>query len=338
MVSLSGDEAPGTGSRWLIPALGYVISAAALLWVYWGFDWRAELPRLAAADWRWVAFAMLADAATYFVQAWRWKVLLAPVARAGFWRSVQAIFVGLFANSILPLRSGELIRTYLQSLWSEIHFSSCLASVLIERLLDGVVLVAAFYAVSGSTPLPGFLAHGGLILALIVAVCSAGLAAVVFQRSRAHAVVRRSRWAVGLRHLVEGLHQIGRSPSFLGATLLSVAYFTVQLVPLAALAWSWDLGIPLPGLAVVLVILRVGTVLPQAPSNLGGVQFFTVVALGLFGVEKTTAAGFATVLFLVLSVPLWIAGAIASALAGIGIRDLQRHASRMGLAASGKGG
>jgi len=36
-----------------------------------------------------------------------------PVVRLRLWRTVQAIYIGLFANEVLPLRVGELIRCYL---------------------------------------------------------------------------------------------------------------------------------------------------------------------------------------------------------------------------------
>jgi len=44
---------------------------------------------------------------------------------------------GLFSNEVLPLRPGELIRSYLQAHWCEVPFSVAFASAIIERLLDG---------------------------------------------------------------------------------------------------------------------------------------------------------------------------------------------------------
>lgn len=335
MQTNSEQRPAGGAGRWLWPAVGYSMSAAALLWVYWGFDWRAELPKLRAADWRWLVFAMLADVLTYFLQAWRWKVLLRPVARCGFLHSAQAIFVGLFANSVLPLRSGELVRTYLQSLCAEIPFAVTLSSVLIERLLDGIILVAAFYGVAGLVAVPGYLLDGALILALVVGVLLLILAAAVFHKQHAHAAARRSRWAEGLRHLIEGLHAMGGARSFWWAGVLSVFYLAAQLIPVWAVARCLRLKVPVLELVVVLVVVRIGTVLPQAPSNVGGFQFFTVLGLGLFGVDKATAAGFATVLFLAVTIPLWATGAVAAALAGVGMRELHEHAVRLALGSSG---
>jgi glycosyltransferase 2 family protein len=326
MVSLSGEAARRRVPSWFIPALGYAISAAALVWVYWGFEWKTELPKLAAADWRWVTFAMAADIATYFFQGWRWSLLLRPVATARILRSVQAIFVGLFANSVLPLRTGEILRTLLQSRWVEIPVSVCLSSVLIERLLDGILLILCFYSVTYFVEVPGFLRDASLILAVVVGILSVLLGLVMFHKHHAHAAVSRSRWKDALWHVVEGLHAMGNSPTFIPAVAVSVMYLASQVIPIYALGRGLGLDISLGASAVVLVILRIGTVLPEAPSNVGVFQFFAVLGLQLFGLDKGVAAGFATLLFLVMTVPLWVGGAVACTLAGLRIRDLQHHA------------
>jgi glycosyltransferase 2 family protein len=70
------------------------------------------------------------------------------------------------------------------------------------------------------------------------------------------------------------------------------------------------------GFAVVLIV-HVGTMLPGAPSNLGTYQFFTVVGLTQFGVDKTLAGGFSMVVFLILTIPLWALGFVAFGRSGL---------------------
>ena len=328
MASGSGEVPRRRVPSWLLPAFGYGVSLASLIWVYWGFDWKSDLPKLATVDWWWVTLAIVADVGAYFIGGWRWSLLLRPVAPAEFLRSTRAIFVGLYTNSILPFRTGELVRTYLQARWLEIPYSVCLASVIVERILDGLLLVVGFYTVTLFVKVPAYLQDGSLALAVGVGVLSVLLGIAMFHKHHAHAAVSRSRWAAMLWHVVEGLHAMGNSPSFIGAAAVSVLYLAAQLLPIYALARGLELNIPLGVLAVVLVILRIGTTVPQAPGNVGGFQFFTVLALQLFDVDKGVAAGFATLLFLVVTVPLLVGGAIASALTGIRIRDLQHHARR----------
>jgi uncharacterized protein (TIRG00374 family) len=337
MASVSGRAGARKAPPWLLPLAGYAISVACLLWVYWGFDWKTELPRLASADGRLVAVAILADLLVYVTQGWRWSTLLRPVARSSLLRSTQAIYIGLFANEVLPFRTGELIRAYVQGKWCRIPFSVTLSSVAVERLLDGIWLVLGFFLVATFVELPGYLVRGSQILVLVLGLVAAALGIVMFRKHRAHAAVSRSRWSEMLRHVVEGLHAMGNARTFYAAAGISLLYLALQVVPIYALMRGYGLEASLGVAAVVLVILRLGTIIPQAPGNVGAFQFFVVLGLRLFGVDKATATGFATLLFVVVTLPLWLGGLIAVAIAGFKIRELQREArSELEPAAAGR--
>jgi uncharacterized protein (TIRG00374 family) len=139
MVQNSGKR--GKVPSWLLPALGYVLSAVSLVWVYKGTNLQQTLADFLSLDWRYVSIAVVFELSVYLSQAWRWNLLLRPVVRASFWRSVQSIFIGLFASDILPLRPGELIRFYLMAHWNDIPIAVSAASVALERTLDGIWLV-----------------------------------------------------------------------------------------------------------------------------------------------------------------------------------------------------
>src|SRR5262249_21772679 len=95
-----------TGQRrvpsWLPQVLGYGLSIGCLFWVLRGYDLRQLWWDFRTLDWRWMALAVVADLVVYVCHGWRWKTLLSPVSRLNFWRTVQAIYIGLFANEVLP--------------------------------------------------------------------------------------------------------------------------------------------------------------------------------------------------------------------------------------------
>ena len=98
---------------WFPQVVGYAVSVVCLLWVLHGYPTSDLIPAIRSLDWKWVALSVVVDLSVYLVHAWRWNTLLGPVVRLRFWRTVQAIYIGLFANEVLPLRVGELIRCYL---------------------------------------------------------------------------------------------------------------------------------------------------------------------------------------------------------------------------------
>src|SRR5512144_1616825 len=110
-----------------------VLSIACLFWVLHDINWREYPDELRSMNWWWVSVAVLSDILVYVWHGWRWSLLLKPICDIPVMRSVRAVYVGLFANEILPLRTGEVIRCYLQARWSEVPFSVTLSSALIER-------------------------------------------------------------------------------------------------------------------------------------------------------------------------------------------------------------
>ena len=79
--------------------------------------------------------------------------------------------------------------------------------------------------------------------------------------------------------------------------------------------------------AAVFLIVHIGTMIPGAPSNVGTYQFFTVVGLSLFGIEKTLATSFSVVVFLILTIPLWGIGLLAFSRLGMSLKKIRMEIS-----------
>src|SRR5579862_8784785 len=122
-----------------------LVSLAGLGWALHGVVWSELWEEIRELDWRWIALGAAADLVAYLIQGWRWSLLLRPLGPVSVWSATRAIFVGLFANEVLPLRGGELIRCFLVTRWSEIPISVTLASALIERIFDGLVLMVGVF-------------------------------------------------------------------------------------------------------------------------------------------------------------------------------------------------
>jgi uncharacterized protein (TIRG00374 family) len=316
--------------RWLPQALGYATSVACIAWVLHGYSIQDELvPAIRELDWRWVSLALAADLAIYFAQAWRWNTLLAPVALVWPWRTVQAIFIGQFANQVLPLRSGELIRCYMLAHWNGLRLSLSFASAALERLIDGFWLLVTFLITAVFVrSMPRDLTIGVRVLGALLLVGISLLVWVVFHKQHAHAVMRESRWASTARHIVEGLHLMGNPRTMGWTSLLSLLYLTLQVITVWALMKADGLDLGFWSAAGVLTIIRLAIVIPNGPANLGLLQVACVLAMGLFDVERNDAKNFSNILLAAETIPLLAAGAIAVALTGLNISELRDHARR----------
>jgi uncharacterized protein (TIRG00374 family) len=221
------------------------------------------------------------------------------------------------------MRAGEVLRGYVVGRKLQIGLPAVLPSMIVERLFDGVWLAIAIGVAAAVVPLPRDLLRAGDVLGILI-VLATGLFLYVVLRTPARPryspdgkeakaegtksapIVRR--W---LMELHTGCQQIGLGRGTYIAFALSFALLICQMMSfwLAMVAYRLDLAFWMG--AIVLVIVRLGTAVPNAPANVGTYQFFCVVGLTLFGIDKTQATGFSVVVFLLLTAPLWLLGAIA---------------------------
>src|SRR5258706_258627 len=115
--------------------------------------------------WWFIPFAAL-TVGEVLIRAWKWQVLLEPIKRCSFLTLNSATLIGLFANTVLPARAGEFVRAYAGARMERIPYSTSFATVVVDRLLDGLTVSAIFVLALVFQPLPdqikafGYLAGG----------------------------------------------------------------------------------------------------------------------------------------------------------------------------------
>jgi glycosyltransferase 2 family protein len=312
--------------------LGYLLAAVFLAWVFHGIEFGRLFDNVTRISWPLVALGLLFDVLSYICAGWRWHLLLRPVGRVGFFRTTQAIYAGLFLNEVLPMRVGELARAYLVSRWLRTEVLRVVPSMALERLSEGIWLSVGIGLTALSVPLPKNLARSGDVAGLMVL---AGVAAfvgyVLWRRRRPAAPPAASASPPNLWHrLRRAGHDLGRGFGEIGLTWNTAAAFCVTFPVFACQAVSFWLmivayRIPLPfwAGAAVFLIVHFGTSLPNAPANIGAYQFFCVLGLQLFAVDKTLATGFSFVVFILLTLPLLVIGFFALGQSGLGFRSLR---------------
>jgi glycosyltransferase 2 family protein len=77
------------------------------------------------------------------------------------------------------------------------------------------------------------------------------------------------------------------------------------------------------GAVVVLLVINLGVSLPNAPANVGSYQFFCVLGLSVFDIEKTTATGFSIFAFIALTLPFVFLGFAALLSSGMSLRSMR---------------
>lgn len=277
--------------------------------------------------------------AIYFVGIWlraaRWRLLLAPFAAVRTRRLFAIILIGFAVNNVLPLRLGELVRTFLLRQSNGVPIASSLATVLIERLLDIFALCGILTAVLVMAQPRGWLLAAAGTAATITAAGVVGLLIVlVVPRAMVERLFTAGIEIAGRIHL-----KLGKLASSVvdGLRVLEDGRTVLKIVPLSILCWAAELGLyyflalamnmdaGALGLAAGMVIANLATVLPSPPGYVGTFDIALQRTLTeSFGVPDVTAGAFTLLTHAVLLVPVVVAGLALLSWEDLSFRGLTR--------------
>ena len=332
---------PKLASKTAQSVIGLLL-AIVLLWLFFrGTDFGVVWDSVRTANFAWIAVAVIATYANYFVRAVRWQVLLAPIGRPRLWDCFVYTVIGFMVNVLVPPgRVGEVVRPYLLARKWGFSASSAFATIFLERILDlgaiillvGSAIVLAWPA-GGSEQIMDALRLGGLV-ALAGAV---GLFVVLFVFARfpkgSVRIVERvcgilpKRIAAVLTRFAElfaaGLGSMNDVRSLLVANVLSV----VLWLCIGAAYWlgAKSLGIDFGYLETFLVLgfLSLGVLIPT-PGAVGGYHLMSGLALTtLFGVEESVAKAASLVNHAIAFIPVVVAGLLLLPAIGVSLGSMQ---------------
>jgi uncharacterized membrane protein YbhN (UPF0104 family) len=279
----------------VIIGIGTLFSIGCLVWVIRSFSWADFVQQISRTDWRWIGIAVILDACTYVAQGARWRLLLGTGTLR---QTTQAIYAGLFVSEILPLRPGETLRAWLMVLYTKRRTSEVVASLIWERWFDGFILLILLWASSMIVPLPSWMGSALHILLLALVVFTAAL---ILWRSRRDGS-GRSNYLLPTRPCVWGY---------------SVLLATGQILGFWAVLHAAGAPLSAGAAMVMFLIVKLGTLVPGAPGNLGTYQAACVAGLQLFGITGSNAASLSMLMFFISTVPLYLLGWLALTSSGL---------------------
>lgn len=279
----------------------------------------------------------------HFLRVARWTVMLRPLVKTSIKSPLSALSICLLANNILPGHMGELVRAYLLAAEKRISKSAVLATVVVERVYDGLSVLFFLLmllllmevpeeAAAGALTkealrrvgLIGLALFGGLLLALRILYSNQPLAMRVLSRlTRPLPEKLRERIALLCANFASGLKVA--SPWDLAATiLLSLALWFLQCLWAYSPAPAFGLDIPVSAGFLMTVALTFAMLIPSAPAFVGTFQMAAIVSLGCFGVGASQAGAYSIVLWAAYFATSSLIGLAFAWRAGLSWRSLRR--------------
>jgi uncharacterized protein (TIRG00374 family) len=320
--------------------LGIGISLAALVLVVRSVDVAAAWEVLKGADLRWVALLVVFVLADIATRAFRWRVLLRPVADVPFRTTLGALLVGYLANNVLPARLGELVRAHDLGERTGISRSTILGTILVERVVDTVVVVGiaalAILVLSVRGIVASAVLVGLAVSALLVLAIALGIAAHRLPGAERVAAFL-SRWPAVTQILVrlrEGL-AIATSPRTMAlAVVLTVTAWSCTVLGFAAAAQAVGVEPTIGQAALLASGTNLSTAIPSAPGYVGTFELAAVTIAGSIGIAKESALAFAVLVHVTSLLITSIGGLISY---WLGQRARARRHSSAGAAARDDG-
>lgn len=307
--------------------LGVVISLVFIYLALSGLQLEDVWQIVHAADFIWLLPAVVVFIFGIFFRSIRWKILLGQRNLDLLKILFPVTNIGYFGNNVFPARAGEILRAVVLKQRAQIPFSESFASIIIERVFDGLVMLGfvllninIFSKHSLDTQLTQNITEIAQIAA-IVFLClfflffliaifpkkASGFFGFLIQH------LLPSAWQKGINTIIQqffdGLN-IMRSPlSMVSVIALSIIIWTKETVVYWCLVQAFRLDLQFTDLLFLNGSLNIITSIPSAPGYIGTFDALGIAILSALGLMPEIAAGYILTLHVTLWLPVTLLGA-----------------------------
>jgi hypothetical protein len=261
------------------------------------------------------------------VRSHRWIIIVKPLGKLRFLSSFSIQMVSYMANSVLPLRIGEIAKGVLLGRRLKIPASTGFGTVVLERAFDSLFLAIMIVTIGLFFQFPSEIRNAAQVLSFVI---FAGMIALIYLAIKTDS----GGGIVGkLLKLIPGkpgakIYKIAlsfttgfagiKSPAgYLAITAESILLWLLYAAQVLVMLIAFNFHVDFPQIAaspilvtfVLLVITAVGLSVPSAPGGIGTFHATCVFGLSLFGVGADAAAGFALLIH-AISIIFYIFGGI----------------------------
>jgi len=315
--------------------LGMVISILFLYLALRGLHITDMWAALQDANYAW----LIPGVAVYFVgvgvRAWRWHYLLRPLKPIPTRTMFPIVAIGYMGNNIYPARAGEVLRAVVLKRREDVPISASLATIIVERVYDGVVMLAFVFLnlpeLARLTADSGFVGNiQNLALwgsAAFVGVLAAFLLAAMFPHQAEGVLawlvnrlvpVRFREKIIGLAlKFLGGLESLRSPREALMVFVTSVVIWLLETGKYWFVMHAFNFQVSFFTLMLMNGIVNLATTIPSAPGYVGTFDAPGIAVLTAYGINQAIAAGYTVVLHVALWFPITALGAYYMAREGI---------------------
>ncbi len=328
-------------------ALGFGLSGV-LLWLALRAVDLSNVGDVLRASNPWL-FGLCAIVATciFPLRARRWQTILEPVAgRIPFAPLWHGTAIGMMVNNVLPARAGEVARAYaLTREVPRVPFTTSLASLAVDRIFDGIVLLGLMF---GAMLFPAFPAGARIAGMTVPQFAAGGLTAVAalitvsflaaLMPARVLHIVRvvtgrlvprfTDRLVAFADQALGGLAVLRDTRRFLAVLWWAVLHWLVHALALWIGFQAVGLDAPFSAALFLQGVMGLAVALPSSPGFVGVLELAAVAGLRVYGVSDDVSLSWAIGYHVLSYIPITAIGLYYLARLGLNLRDIRGAADR----------
>ena len=281
-----------------------------------------------------------------WVRAWRWHYLLRPIKEIPTKTMFPITTIGYMGNNIYPARAGEVLRAVILKRKEGVPVSASLATIIVERIFDGVVMLAFIFVnlseLAKLTSASGFVGNLQQVAVVGTGIFLGALFFFLLAAMFPQVTAKIGHWMIG-RLTPKKMHDkiIGIMNKFLDGLAALRSPFNVLMVFLTSvIIWLLETGkywfvmhafnfnVSFFALMLMNGIVNLATTIPSAPGYIGTFDAPGIAVLTAYGVDQATAAGYTLTLHVALWLPITLLGAYYMTREGLKWNDSLREETK----------
>jgi hypothetical protein len=321
--------------RWQL-WLGILISALFLWLALRGLKLDDVWHALQVGNYWWLVPSVGVYFLAVWARTWRWHYMLLPLKKISLGRLFPVVVIGYMGNNVYPFRAGEVLRSYVLRRQEEVPMSASLATVIVERVFDGLVMLIFVFAALPLAPLPNdsirtvVVAASGIFFAALVLFFA--LAAMPGRALRLAEILANRLAPVRVRgpllnivaRFLDGLASLR---SFRGVLMIfgtSLVIWLLETVKYWFVMHAFPFEVSFFALMLMNGVVNLATTLPSAPGYVGTFDAPGIAVLEMYGVKLPVATAYTLVLHAALWLPITLLGFYYMVKLGLGWSDFGR--------------
>ncbi len=278
--------------------LSILISLLLLYYVLRHFDLDTTLLVIQQASPAYLFLSLVLLIIAYLIRGYRWMIWEKDLK---YWDSFRLILIGFMGNNLFPARLGELLRAHCtaQKTGEDYGRTSALASVAIERILDGFILSGIGILGLILVPVSRVLFHSLLFVSLVFGLLTASLIIGIFFHTRIRQTVESIHKTFPghvtkfgkekVNYFLDGLLLIRGFGKFLNAIFLTVLIWSIEMIAYYGIANAVSFGVSIETCFIFLAVVNFASLFPFTVGGIGAIEGAATMFLMSAGIPNNQA-------------------------------------------------